>query len=251
MRSITLCVASTLVLAGCATTAPTLIDTSRLAEASPMPSKIVAITREYLPADQELPTTFSTTLPTAYLLISPDQKKAGRRMCEAWLGLPTDKAVKTLNPSAEIAHTYWLLGQASKPTDGCKALVDKYDFAKADLFRTANGLPLGSLLAVRFPDNRTFYVDLTKANAKQNRQMLLSWYVVASTTDGASKIVQSDSVAARMQRVICQDKTGIVGNVMQAGAGMLGPFGFIVGVGKEELCNVNIVEAKGRHEVNS
>lgn len=201
---------------------------------------VVAITREFLPHARTLQSSFSTTLPTAYLLLSADAKKAGERTCRAWLGLPTAQQVNDLDPTAQTARTYWLLGPNSSASDDCKKLVQNYDFAKADLFRTTKGLPLGSLIAVRFPDNRVFYIDLTRATEAQNRQLLLSWYKVASTSEGGVT-VESNTIAARMQRAICKDTSGIVASVTQYVAGAIGPFGFIIGLGRQQLCKVSIV----------
>ena len=228
-------------LSSCATTPAAIVGSAPPPPSgSEQPAAVVAITREFLPHQATLQSTFSETLPTAYLLLSADAKKAGERMCKAWMGLPTAKQVNDLDPSAQTARTYWLLGQGSSTTDNCKKLVANYDFAKADLFRTAKGLPLGSLLAVRFPDDRVFYVDLTKASQAQDRALLLSWYTVASTSEGGVT-VKSNTIAARMQRAVCNDSSGIVASIVQYAAGAIGPFGFIIGVGKQEMCKLSIV----------
>ena len=236
MRFVSLFCGATFLLSAC-TMAP--------APAPPPPppaggAATIAIVREFLAQEQSLASTLKADVPTAYLLISSDQKKSGERMCKAWMNLPTAKVAGELNPAALKAQTYWLLGQGSKSTDSCKNLVKRYDFAKADNFRSSYGLPLGSLLAVRFPDNRIFYADLTKASERQDRELLLSWYKVAATEE-SGMVVQSNSIAARMQRQLCSDNTGFVASLVTQGASMLGPFGFVVGVGKELLCEANVV----------
>jgi hypothetical protein len=154
--------------------------------------------------------------------------------------LPTSADVAMLNPTAQQARTYWLLGANSSEADSCKKLVRNYDYGKANALRSAYGLPTGTLLAVRFPDNKTFYVDVTKANTNQNRELLMSWYQVASTTDATGQTVTSDTIAARMHSAVCNEN-GMVASAINVIKSAAGVFGFVVDAGAKEFCRTVIV----------
>ena len=249
MSKSAICIATvSLLLAGCATPMSSVTPYSAnvslpgLATAvGTQPTQVISISREFLLPPTELQTTYAPDVPSAYLILTAGEDSAGRRMCDAWMQLPTSEQVLRINPSAKIAKTYWLLGDGSSETDKCKNLVKHYDFSKANMFRAAFGLPAGTLLAVRFPDNHTFYVDLTKASARQDQEILLSWYTVASTTTQPGTILQSTSIAANMQRVICAKDSKIMASFTGVVSGALGPFGFIVGIGEQALCSLTIV----------
>jgi hypothetical protein len=122
-----------LTLSSCAT-APTISEPGAPA---PMPGTINAAAPSPAIFATELagPATFLPPLPTAVVILKPEDMARNRAFCEAAMHLPTVKQAEAASVVApNLIHTKWLVQLGEVPPDhaqDCDFLVGTYDYARA------------------------------------------------------------------------------------------------------------------------
>ncbi|MAM40671.1 MAG: hypothetical protein CL949_19700 [Erythrobacter sp.] len=135
------------------------------------------IARAYLPGEFN---SVKTSGPKAVILLDPKNPGKNKKMCNAFVeGLPTVPSVERFS-DAKALPIFWLLTHEISPADvkNCKALLEAYDFDQAQVLMGVYGRAgsKGPILVAEDVDRQFFAIDFLKANEKDMRRVLATWF---------------------------------------------------------------------------
>lgn len=148
-------------------------------------------TREYLLPDQKIADSEAPV--KGLVLLRSGEAKNNKRVCEAFLMLPTTAGTTVAGVSPKrITPTLWPV--TSKPSDsaGCDELLGLYDFNTASIYfqHLQKGSAKGPLLAAVAGD-RVAFVDLNKAKKKEIASIVPAWSQALRANQGNDIVLQS------------------------------------------------------------
>ena len=142
-RSAVACLLCTAILAGCA-------SPDGISGLSPRPASAIAPARPVFATQLAGPSTFLAPMPTAVVVLKPDDLNRNRAFCNAFTSqLPTAQAAMAASVvSPNLILTRWLVQLPEVPADrasDCDFLVGTYDYARAARLAGALRLNEGQL----------------------------------------------------------------------------------------------------------
>ena len=178
------------------------------------------------------PATYLPPLPTAVVLLRPDDMERNRAFCRAALALPTVQQAEAGSAVApNLIHTRWLLQISEVPPDraaDCDFLVGTYDYGRAARLMASVRLGEGSFagrgpfLLMIIPDRTGLHVaglDGSGANDAGMAGFIGGW--------GRALAVSQSRIVAEQPGVI-RSVFGLIGAVLRAVTG--GAIGLVSGV---------------------
>ena len=181
------------------------------------------------------PQTYLPPLPTAVVLLRPDDMKRNRAFCQAALQLPTAQQAEAATVVApNLIRTRWLVQLADIPPDrarDCDFLTGTYDYARAARLTASIQLTFGNLagrgpyLLMFVPDSSGLRVAGLNGSATADIDMatfLHSW-------GGALTRAQTEIAARQAYRPgVVRSVFDLVGAILRAAVG--GATGLVTGV---------------------
>lgn len=164
-----------------------------------------AAAKNFLTSGKTILSTRLRDRPTAYLILDKSNPGRNEKMCKAFSLLPSMADARDANPNAKVVSTWWFLGTAEKSSDDCKWLVKNYGYERANAWRSQLPAKPGQYLLAIDQKNRSFYIDLTKANRNQRETAMLRWFQIANagSTAGPGIELVSDNMFDQMARGLC------------------------------------------------
>lgn len=195
--------------------------------------------RDFVYGGMALSETVRPDRPRAYILLDESRTKGDRRLCEAFMELPTAEGL--INPAVKPVTTWWLTKEETAAGRSCEDLVGSYDYVKSTSVRASYGLGADGIYILAVDENHhAFRIDLTKANKKQMRNVMLLWLQAAATQApaGSGVAITSDSFWDNLKIKICGGTSKsamatLAGQAVAAGVTMIGA---VAVVGKEVVC---------------
>lgn len=207
--------------------------------------------RDYIFSEESLEDTV-TGKPRAFVILDKGNvftKDDGRNMelCRVFESkLETVDQTRTLNPTATVVPTYWLVdaegvANIEDMEKRCRWLVKNHDIEKANQLISVYNLPRSStayLVAID-GNNRAFWIDIDDGSAEQIEKVMRRWFEVASLHAGKPGYTVLDWTAA-FDEICRNDLTTLLPQ----------PFGSIgkVSLGvffRDGNCAITIAEARG------
>lgn len=141
--------------------------------------------------------------PKAVILLNRNEAGKNRKMCRAFVeGLPPVEDIG-IYTDAKALPTFWLLRgnvhDAAKRD--CKALLAAYDFDQAQVLMAVYGRAgsKGPVLVAEDTSQNFFAIDFAKANEKDMRRVLATWF----QSPPLNGVVVSKTLWDRLGPVVC------------------------------------------------
>lgn len=200
--------------------------------------------RSYLPSTTRLGSLVEHDRPRAFaVLTNPADRNRNVEFCKSFLGALSDaEIVESEGLPVRVVKTYWPI-TADSGRDDCTWLVANYDFQRGRTLANVYRLPAEGrrfILAVD-PSERSFYIDVTRANARVREQVLQQWFeLAAATPDQPGTVLTSPSLWSRVKGAFCthvvphSEERDIVTSLAPLGIGTVG--GAVVDAAGRVLC---------------
>lgn len=233
-----LAVLSLIILAGCS-----IAPAPQEPPPPPFASGDYAPVRGYVTKNMPLSATVASDRPRAYVILDKSKQGDNRKLCEAFVRLPTEPDI--INLATKPITTWWLTKGQTGEGRTCKQLVEEYDFGKATALRSAFGLGAkGIYILAVDQNNRALPINLTDANKSQMNDTALLWVKLAQEAGPAGSIsVKSESLFDVAIRSFCDGKVEKVSADELAAAVGSGGTSILVSIlvraGKEFACKAS------------
>lgn len=187
------------------------------------PSRAVVI-RKFIAGTEEAFSNQTGTEMKAVVLLTQQNSGRNKKVCEAFVRLPTSQAATFAVPEVKQIPSFWLLNATMAETSDCEKLLTNYNYGAArallQVFGRADAK--GPILLVA--DNgigaaqRFVFVDLTKASGSQISKMVPGWFGFMEKNGLQGVTLKQKSIGSVLGSLICNTGQQLKADFVPQGA---------------------------------